>query len=983
MKRSLACIGTSILLGLSGTLYAQHSLPSSSIRYIQRHSLQAVAESSLGIKHIYPRPRLALSEEQLSYNRQLSSYLEGKLGAEPEGLNLERIKLLRALLQFEQGPEVKPLLQSINRSGLYLYECDQLDLLEGYLLLQGTKQEQGLAEQILRKLSSKDSPLAEQARLYLASLTWSQGKPQEAQRQLEQGQWSEENMPEVEYLGSLLSYSLDKPEVAIANSHRLIERYPEMSSRPRLWGMMGQSYYSQKEYSKAIEALRHISEESPRLSEESFALGASLYALGKDAEAISPLQEASASDTSISPYALLALGNIAEKRQNASEAQLAYERGYRSLQADKGVKEELLYRLIELGNKGGHNAFGSQIKNAQTFLRDYPSSQYRARILELVRGYISSSSNYGAGLDLINSLEKQGLKLADLRQELYLKQAISYQQEGMSFQAPLSQAIQLGSVNPEAYQLALLMRSEASLRSKAYPAAERDANLAISSSPAQRARAYYLLGYSLYNQKRYPESITAFERFLTEEKDGEQRGDAYLRQGDSYLSQDQYTQALASYQKAEQALTNGGADEALYRISSIYQKQGKYAQQIEQINRALNQHPHTYYAPEMLYQRGRAERMTKQTTEALSSFASVVSDYPNSALAPTAQLEIALIHSNLEQDASAIKAYKSLISNYPNSNEAEIALADLRSLYTEQGQLDEYLSYARSLEGKLKPSAKDEAHLRFASIEDKIRRQTGGDTTALLEAYLRDYPNSADSPKAHRLLADTYYQQGRGNEAFTHLHRAIELSPNGEEKLGHQLRLAELLKEGGNEAEAYKAYHACYQLAQGTKLYSQQAAKGLLQTAAKAKKHSEAIAIANALLKQGDLSPRQKEEFTLLRGKLEEDQKSLNVALTTYLSLEKSVQSPYGAEAIVRYADLQIRLKKYADAQAKLEAFIGSGTEQSYWLARAFVLLSDLHDKQGDQYTAKQYLQSLKENYSGTEADILEMIDQRLSKYQD
>ena len=46
--------------------------------------------------------------------------------------------------------------------------------------------------------------------------------------------------------------------------------------------------------------------------------------------------------------------------------------------------------------------------------------------------------------------------------------------------------------------------------------------------------------------------------------------------------------------------------------------------------------------------------------------------------------------------------------------------------------------------------------------------------------------------------------------------------------------------------------------------------------------------------------------------------------------------------------------------------------------ARAYILLSDILRKQGNEFEANEYLKSLKENYPGQEADIFQMIDQRL-----
>ncbi|WP_373809670.1 tetratricopeptide repeat protein, partial [Porphyromonas loveana] len=67
-----------------------------------------------------------------------------------------------------------------------------------------------------------------------------------------------------------------------------------------------------------------------------------------------------------------------------------------------------------------------------------------------------------------------------------------------------------------------------------------------------------------------------------------------------------------------------------------------------------------------------------------------------------------------------------------------------------------------------------------------------------------------------------------------------------------------------------------------------------------------------------------------------------------------------------------------AGAKAILEKFIAKSTPHQYWLARGFILLSDVYRKEGDTFTARQYLESLLNNYPNHDDDIHEMIADRL-----
>ena len=74
-----------------------------------------------------------------------------------------------------------------------------------------------------------------------------------------------------------------------------------------------------------------------------------------------------------------------------------------------------------------------------------------------------------------------------------------------------------------------------------------------------------------------------------------------------------------------------------------------------------------------------------------------------------------------------------------------------------------------------------------------------------------------------------------------------------------------------------------------------------------------------------------------------------------------------------------IESKMYKEAEDMLLKFIDSGTPHAYWLARGFILLSDVYVKTDRDMEAKQYLLSLKSNYTESK-EINNMIADRLAK---
>ena len=70
-----------------------------------------------------------------------------------------------------------------------------------------------------------------------------------------------------------------------------------------------------------------------------------------------------------------------------------------------------------------------------------------------------------------------------------------------------------------------------------------------------------------------------------------------------------------------------------------------------------------------------------------------------------------------------------------------------------------------------------------------------------------------------------------------------------------------------------------------------------------------------------------------------------------------------------------------AGAEKMLDEFFDSGTSQSYWVAKGFILLCDIYHDNGEDDKAVEHLVSLKKNYPGKEGEIFNEIDSRLEQW--
>ena len=194
--------------------------------------------------------------------------------------------------------------------------------------------------------------------------------------------------------------------------------------------------------------------------------------------------------------------------------------------------------------------------------------------------------------------------------------------------------------------------------------------------------------------------------------------------------------------------------------------------------------------------------------------------------------------------------------------------------------------------------------------------------------------------------------------------------------------LTKIYTEGGKKKEALDAYAQLYAIDGLEAPQHLRYGLSVARSAYEVKDYKRAIATTEELLKRSDLPAATQGELQLLQGKSEEATGATGKAQKTYEPLLKNFDTAYGAEAYIRHATLLFRAGKVKEAKKQLDTFIAKGTPQQYWLARAFLLLADCYHKQGETYVAQQYLESLRDNYKGTNDDIAPMINERLTSYQ-
>jgi TolA-binding protein len=377
---------------------------------------------------------------------------------------------------------------------------------------------------------------------------------------------------------------------------------------------------------------------------------------------------------------------------------------------------------------------------------------------------------------------------------------------------------------------------------------------------------------------------------------------------------------------------------------------------------------------------GRAYLELEQPADAIMAFDRLTVRFPQSALTRRATTEKAMVYNSIGERDKAIETYKDIIERYPHSEEAQVAFQDLKNIYVEMGEVNEFAKYATLTKGTNAINSNEIDTLSYSAAEKIYGKGDIEGAKEKFTEYLENHEKGAYRLDSHFYLGEICHKEKEMDKALEHFEEVIEFSDNKYTELA-------IMRAAGiyyNKAEYEKAGGLYKQLlAKSSNEERRQLARiNIMRTAQKREKHSETIKFAAELLANSTTSPEVKREATYNRAKAYIAMDKENLATNDLEELSTDTRTKEGAEAKYLLAQIYFDNKKYDDCEKEVLNYIEVSTPHAYWLARSFVLLSDLYITLDRKMEAKQYLLSLQNNYSGDD-DIAGRIKVRLEKLAD
>lgn len=519
--------------------------------------------------------------------------------------------------------------------------------------------------------------------------------------------------------------------------------------------------------------------------------------------------------------------------------------------------------------------------------------------------------------------------------------------------------------------------TEVYFTTKNYPAALASINKIKNPTPAITQAKQQVL-YNLGVQKFIDGDFTAARNYMQQSIQAKDNVEAYYWKGESEYRLGQYSQAAADLSRY---INNASAQDAKNKALAHYAlgytlfKQQKYAEALPHFQHSATSATNSALLRADAYNRlGDCQFTARQYDAAFNSYATSLStDRSHGDYALLQQAFISGLKGNYQQKVNLLDQ---LGRDYGDSEYGADALYEQGRAYVQSGNRQK----AVDAFNRLITNYPQSVNARRASNEIGLIYKESGQTDIAIKAFtqvIEKYPNTVEAQTALASMRDIYTAQGKVNE-YAQLAAKAGKALTAAELDNMTLEAAEHAMAAGQRDKSLQFYRQLEAQTQSANM-RHKALDGQLRAAKEAKNNDAVIDVATRMLADPKTSPDAAAEARLYRAQSYMAKKNSDAAVGDYQQLAADTRTVFGAQGTVELAQYAFDTRQYQSAETILTNFTNSGTTHTYWLARAFVLLADVYAATDRDIEARQYLLSLKSNYTES-AEINNMIEERLKK---
>jgi len=317
-----------------------------------------------------------------------------------------------------------------------------------------------------------------------------------------------------------------------------------------------------------------------------------------------------------------------------------------------------------------------------------------------------------------------------------------------------------------------------------------------------------------------------------------------------------------------------------------------------------------------------------------------------------------------------------VIQTYPSTREARSAMTGLKNTYMEMNDVEAYYAYVKTLNGYGDVNLAEKDSMLYASGEKLYMKGNCDKATEIFTSYLSEFGNGSFRLNALYYLADCAYSKGNKDDAYKYYLEVIQ-SPGNDFLESSMLAVSSIAFDKEEYIKAFGFYEQLEKISEKPENIIL-ARKGQIRSASEAGDPLKTISAADRIISSSAIPEELMREAYFMRGKAYYSQNQYDEALKDFMKISNEITSIQGAESKYRVAEIFEKKGQSAEAEKVINDFIDRNTPHQFWMARVFLLQSDISIKKGDKAQAKATLQVLKDNYPVDTDGILDEVRSKL-----
>ena len=746
--------------------------------------------------------------------------------------------------------------------------------------------------------------------------------------------------------------------------------------------IIGESYYELEKYTEALPYLEKYMEKASSVSsEDKYELAYVYYKTGELQKAAKHFASISGDTTPLSQNALYHLADCYLKLNDKNSARMAFSSASK-MDFNADIQEDALFNYALVTYETSSSPFNEAIQGFNDYLVRYPASRRSDEAYHyLVLAYLNAK-NYKLALASIEKIRKKDNEIMAAYQRITYYRGLELFND-----LRFDEAIQLldlsadnGRNDPKLMALCSYWKGEALYRKGDYPQALEQYATFLSQAAAagteENRLAHYNSGYCHFKQKQYPEALVWFKKFLSlsGQKPDKTYSDALNRTADCYFIQTDYTMAIQYYDQCIK-VDETGVDYALFQKGFTLGILGKHAEKIQVLTGLISAWPSTTYKADALYQIAESYVRSGQPDKAAEFFKKVMNDFPSSSYVRKALVSLGLLYYNANRYDESVQYYKKAIQDYPGTEEAQNALTGLKNVYVDMNEVDTYFAYTKDLGALANVDTHEQDSLSYVSAEKLYMAGDCGRSIRSLTSYIQNHPDGSFLLNAHFYKGDCNYKLNQLEDAVQSFDYVISRPMNMFTEVA--LQGASRIRYGQKNYAGALAYYLKLESVAESKANVLEARIGMLRCYYMLEDYKEVTATADRILLTEKLPADLERETRFKKAKslLSTDRQML--ALNEFQLVAKEVKSAEGAESKYRVAEIYFSRKDYENAEKEIVDFSDKTTPHQYWMAKSFILWSDIFVMKGNTFQAVQTLQSILDYYENADDGILSLAREK------